>query len=201
MGLLEQSARVFRIFQPTVVVGLLQTSEYARAVLTRARNFMVENALPAASAVPQAVAARLHRQEILADPGRRFHLVMAETVLVNRICPPEDMPAQIKRIREVAAQENVTVGIVTAETPWEFTPMHGFALFDDVVEVDLMHTGLITRGSADLGMYRQVFDTFERQATTDIDPILDRYMELYLDLARPSRRRSATTQERGGSDA
>jgi hypothetical protein len=32
-----------------------------------------------------------------------------------------------------------------------------------------------------------VFDSLHERATTDIDPILDRYLDVYLDLSRPRR--------------
>jgi hypothetical protein len=34
-----------------------------------------------------------------------------------------------------------------------------------------------------------VFDSIELQATTDIDPILDRYLDFYLDQSRSGRSR------------
>jgi hypothetical protein len=34
-------------------------------------------------------------------------------------------------------------------------------------------------------LYRRLFDAFQAQATTEIDDILDRYLQQYLDLARP----------------
>jgi hypothetical protein len=55
--------------------------------------------------------------------------------------------------------------------------------------IDLLNTGITSQGRADIRTYGQVFDTFEEQATTDIDPILDRYLDRYLDEARPRRRR------------
>jgi transcriptional regulator with XRE-family HTH domain len=187
---LEHATTVYRIFQPAVIIGLLQTSEYARAVLTTVRDFMANNGVGSpAAAVPEAVSARVRRQEILADPGKRFHFVMAESVLMNRLCPPEEMPAQIQRIRAVARQENVSLAMIPADQRWSFLPLHGFELLDDRdVHVDLVNTGLTSHGRSDLRLYRQVFDTLERQATTDIDAMLDRYLELYLDLSRPGNR-------------
>jgi hypothetical protein len=60
-------------------------------------------------------------------------------------------------------------------------------LDDRVVVVDVFNTSLTARGRLDVALYRQVFDTLEAAATDDIDPILDRYLDLYLDLSRPSR--------------
>jgi hypothetical protein len=96
------------------------------------------------------------------------------------------MPVQIRRLREVAQQENVFLGIIPADTEWSLPPYHGFELLDDrEVMVDLVNTGLTSHGESDIQLYRQVFDALAALAITDIDEILDRYINRYLDLARP----------------
>jgi len=190
IGEWEAEARAFRVFQPAVVVGLLQTSEYARAILGSFQGLISPGFDDAGRSVSEAVSARMRRQEILSDPARSFRFVMTESVLGNRLCPPEDMPAQIHRLREVGRQENVSIGIVPAEAAWSTPPFHGFLLLDDdIVSVDLFNTGLTSRGKADIRVYQQVFDDFEAAAVTEIDPILDKYQEIYLDLARAGLRR------------
>jgi transcriptional regulator with XRE-family HTH domain len=186
IGQREVEARSIRVFQPAVVVGLLQTSEYARSVLTSFQGLIVEDEISVSTtAIPEAVSGRVQRQEILADPTKEFRFVMTEMVLNNRVCPPEAMPAQIRRIREVAAQGNVTIGIIPARTHWQFPPSHGFELLDDdLVLVDIFNTGLVSTGQADALLYRRIFDDFESRAETDIDSILDRYQNLYADLSK-----------------
>jgi hypothetical protein len=124
------------------------------------------------------------------DRNRTFHFLMAEAVLGNRVCPPEDMLAQIRRVREVSQQENVSVRFIPAEAWLEIAPFHGFSLLDDdFVTVDLFNTSLSSHGKADARLYRRVFDSLERHAVTDIEPILDKYVGQYLDLSRPRNRR------------
>jgi len=187
---LERGARSVHVFQPAVVPGLLQTTEYARAVLSDYAEVFVE-ALGGSGgdekAVPPAVTARVARQEVLYDTGKALHLLMMETVLMNRVCSPADMLAQIERIRTVAGYPNVTIGIVPAAIQLSYPPLHGFHMLDDrSLMIDLANTSLISRGREVLRIYRTVFDYFAGQATVDIGPILDRYTELYADLARPS---------------
>ena len=185
---LELGAKKFRVFQSTLVVGLLQTSGYARAVLSSFRS-LGRPATPEPEydiAIHEAVTARLRRQAVLGDRERTFHFIMTESALGNRICPPEEMVAQLWRIREVAGQANVTVGIIPADVTWIVPPMHAFDVFDeDIVIVDLLNTELTTRGKLDVRTYGQIFDIFRAQATTEIEPIIDRYIAHYLDEARP----------------
>lgn len=187
---LEATAGVIRIFQPNVVVGLAQTSEYARAVLSASYELLTsvlgERGF---AAVPEAVSARVRRQEVLADPDKEFHFLMMEAVLSNRFGRPEDMPAQIHRLCELAEQDNVTLRIIPADAELPIPPYHGFELLDERwVMIDLFNTELTMLGQADMALYRLLFDRLDASAAVDIQPILDRYLEFYLDLSRPRRR-------------
>jgi transcriptional regulator with XRE-family HTH domain len=183
----EQTTTVFRQFQPATIGGLLQTTEYARAVLSVLSTGRSAGDDPEDSeAIAEAVSARIQRQEVLADPKKTFVFVMPETVLLHLICHPADMPAQIHRIKEVSRQENVSITLIPSTTRFAYPPFHGFSLFDDrLVLVDLINTFITSRGRADVRLYRRVFESFEQQVVTDIDAILNRYLNLYLDLARP----------------
>jgi Domain of unknown function (DUF5753) len=79
----ERSSRV-RSYQPKIVPGLLQTSEYTTAVLLSARKrqgVQVDD-------VEAAVAERMDRQRVLREGGHRFAFVMEETVLRHRTRRP-----------------------------------------------------------------------------------------------------------------
>src|SRR5918999_582319 len=66
----DARTRIFRAFEPTVVPGLLQTADYARARFEQGiAEFGVQD-------VDEAVAARLRRQEMLYRADKRFHLVL-----------------------------------------------------------------------------------------------------------------------------
>ncbi len=189
VGQLESEARTIRVFQPAIVAGLLQTSEYAKAVLASFQRFISPDSEIAFDArLLEAVSARVQRQEILADRARGLHVVMTEAALANRVCPPEDVLGQLRRLRDVSRQDNVTLSIIPADTPQPIAPVHGFVLLDDAtVVVDLFNTCVLSRGRTDLRLYRAVFDAYEEHAVTDIEPILERYTAHYLELLRPAR--------------
>lgn len=187
----ELSATEIRDFQPTLLAGLLQSSGYARAAMSAFGDLSQTEQPPGRdAALRAAVAARIRRQLVLADDTKSFHFVLIESVLRNRICSPADMLARIGSLREVNDQPNVTIAVIPDSADVELPPLHGFVLFDDdLVLIDLFNTGLTTRGHRDVAEYRQVFDTFAAQATTDIAGVLDRYHEYYLDqISRPSGR-------------
>jgi transcriptional regulator with XRE-family HTH domain len=178
---LEASARELRIFQPAVVVGLMQTSEYARALMTSLQTELDDDRIAdSTEVVADAVAARLQRNQILEQPGRSFHFVMAEAVLANQVGRPEEMLTQITRIQDVAQRGNVQVHFVPLGAKWKIAPYHGFVVMDDrCVLVELFNTSLMSRGRRTVRHYRRVFDALEESGTAEIDEILDKYRRIY----------------------
>jgi transcriptional regulator with XRE-family HTH domain len=179
---LEASARDTRVFQAAVVPGLLQTSEYARAVLTGWRVELADHEIAdSALAVSEAVAARMQRAQALDEPDRQFRFLVTEDVLAHQVCRPVDMIAQIARLREVAASPNVSIRIIPQDAEWPIAPMHGFVLLDDRnVVVDLFNTSTLWRGRHIAGHYRLVFDALDGVATSDIEPLLADFEKRYL---------------------
>jgi transcriptional regulator with XRE-family HTH domain len=186
IGEWESATSTLRIFESTIIHGLLQTSGYATSILTETQRLAgLEGGAISEAAALEAVSGRIRRQEVLADQSKTFRFVMAEAALAMRVCPPAEMMVQIDKIRQVATRENVSVKIVPEDTTWGIPPQHGFVILDDrLVSVDLYNTGLTSRGKLDLVRYSNVFDTFDALATEDIEPILTKYDNLYLGLLR-----------------
>lgn len=180
----ESTAREIRIFQPSIVPGLLQVSGYAEAVMRPWYEELGDSSEEAAADLIAAVGGRLQRQRILTASNRSFHLILAEATLSHRLGNPEDMVSQIRRIRELARRDNVTIGIIPADVPLTFPLMHGFELLDDThVLIDLYTVSFTAEVVSDLRAYRRIFDILAASATVDIEPILNKYRDLYLSLS------------------
>lgn len=176
---LEAGAHELRVFQPALLSGLLQTSDYARSALAAANRAWAEP-----SRLAEAVSARMQRQEVLDDSAKSFYFVFPETLLQNLLGRLEEMPVQLSRLYDVAQMANVTLKIIPQGTRWPFPPLHGFSLIDDRrVIIDLFNTVVVSHGQSDVRLYRDVFDAIEGAATSDIKPILDRYRRFYLKVA------------------
>jgi transcriptional regulator with XRE-family HTH domain len=104
---LEADARTIRDFGLGVIPGLLQTADYARAVLTG-----THPPLPA-DVIEQRLAWRLERQRLLlsADPPQ-FDAVIDEAVLHRVGGSRAIMRAQLGHLLTASAQENVTILVV-----------------------------------------------------------------------------------------
>ncbi|MGW7818590.1 helix-turn-helix domain-containing protein [Streptomyces puniciscabiei] len=105
---LEAEAVELCAYNNSVVHGLLQTEEYARAVLGARRPPFTADQLE------QQVAARLARQEIVNDATARpvFSFVQCESTLRRPIGGKMVMRAQLERLLEVAEFRNVDLQVL-----------------------------------------------------------------------------------------
>ena len=127
MDTLIRGATRVRNFEPFVIPGLLQTAPYAQSRFEA--NAQVWG-FPAGD-VEGSVAARMHRQDVLLEPGRTFELIILDLALRPLLCPPDVMLGQLDRLLSVAGLPGVTLGIVPILPRLPVPPLSGFLLLDD----------------------------------------------------------------------
>ncbi|WP_181787180.1 helix-turn-helix domain-containing protein [Streptomyces phytophilus] len=134
----QAQAAVLRAWESSWIVGVLQTPDYARAVLTRAVELH-----RSPRDVEEAVRARIRRQELLYQPGRRYHILLWEGVLRALVCPRAVLAAQLDRLVGVIGLDTVELGIVPFTAPLKQPPAVGFWIYDDrQVIVETWHAEL-----------------------------------------------------------
>jgi uncharacterized protein DUF5753 len=103
----EANATVLRWFEHSLVPGLLQTEDYARAVL-----FTKPGATEAD--IEADVVGRLARQQILArdEPSPRLYALLDEGILYRPVAPAPVMHGQLARLIEVSQWPHVTIQVV-----------------------------------------------------------------------------------------
>jgi transcriptional regulator with XRE-family HTH domain len=124
---LEATAAEIRTYQVQVVYGLLQTEEYARAVLGSGPPRV-------ASRVEEYVAARMERQRILARPTPpMLWVILDEGVLRRTIGGPDVMRAQLARLVEAAASPYIVLQVLpfTAGSQAGLSGSFNVLCFDD----------------------------------------------------------------------
>ncbi|MEV8373616.1 helix-turn-helix transcriptional regulator [Kribbella sp. NPDC056861] len=110
---LEMAAELIRTYEVQFVPGLLQTPDYARAVIRLGRG---ERPLPAAE-IDRLVALRKTRQEILEGPTpARLWAIVDEAVLRRPIGGQAVLRAQLEHLAEVSRLPNVTLQILPFDT-------------------------------------------------------------------------------------
>nr|WP_285224069.1 helix-turn-helix transcriptional regulator [Frankia sp. Mgl5] len=150
----DARTRLFRAFEATVIPGLLQTAEYARARFAESiRRLKLPND------INDAVAARVRRQEILYRPDKRFHFVLTEAALRFRLCPSEVMLGQLDRLISFSQLPNVRLGIIGFETQYATSPWHGFWIYDtERVLIETFSAALDLRQPPEIELYAGAFD-------------------------------------------
>lgn len=158
---LDARTRFFRVFEPTVVPGLIQTAEYAGARFAQGITmFGVRND------VNEAVAARVKRQEILYRPDKRFHFVLTEAALRLKLCSNDVMLGQLDRLVSLAALPNIKLGVIGFETRYVVAPWHGFWILDnDRVMVETFSAELNLAQPQEMELYSGVFDSLAAVAS------------------------------------
>ncbi|QTR05402.1 helix-turn-helix transcriptional regulator [Saccharothrix algeriensis] len=162
---LEHLALKVRVYQPSVVPGLLQTAEYARTVFSLGGNATSEADLSAA------LMGRLRRQEVLFEEGRDFEFLITEAALRWRPGPPRLLLAQLDRIMSVGTLTNVSIGLIPHSAPAVTFYSHGFVIYDladedrsTEVAVETVHAKLAVREQEGLDLYEERWSALRRMA-------------------------------------
>jgi hypothetical protein len=104
---LEQAASVIRIYEPQLVPGLLQTEDYAHAIM-RLRHVHVSH-----DEVERSVALRMARQAFLNEPGApELWVVLDEAALRRPLGDPKMQRVQLLHLIKMAQRPNITLQIV-----------------------------------------------------------------------------------------
>jgi transcriptional regulator with XRE-family HTH domain len=159
---LESEASCVFEFQPLLIPGLLQTPDYARAV-------MKFSGVEGADAETR-IAARLSRQTILTrDEPPSYHAIVDETVIRRTLGSKRVMVHQLRRMLEAAEQPNVTLQVVPF-SHGGYAGLNGsFVLLDfvqsrSVVCLEQSITGTFLEEADQLAFYRRRVESLEAVA-------------------------------------
>ena len=159
---LEASAVLIRNCQH-MIPGLLQTAEYARQALALAN-------VSGQRDVGAAVAARIHRQDILYDTTKRFEYVLPESALHLRLADDGAlMRSQADRLLSLDTLPNVSIAVLPFSVPVPALPI-AFVLYEipgqPLVVVENLTSEDVIGDERDVTMYREAFARFQAAAVT-----------------------------------
>ncbi|MEU6591401.1 helix-turn-helix transcriptional regulator [Streptomyces sp. NPDC046881] len=163
---LESQASAMRTLETTVVPGLLQTAEYARAVTRGAVKDLDEERLDTL------VEVRLARQDVLrSDPPLVLSAVLDEAVLRREVGGPEVMARQLERLMEAARLPQVRLQVLPFAAGAHVGLTGPFVIFSfpstsdlDVVVLDQLTSSLYLERKEDLMAYSEAFKTLQFHA-------------------------------------
>ncbi|MFF8595916.1 helix-turn-helix domain-containing protein [Streptomyces sp. NPDC015220] len=170
---LESQATAMRTLETSVVPGLLQTPEYARAVTRAAVDGLDDERLDAL------VEVRLARQDVLrADPPLELNAVLDEAVLRREVGGPEVMARQLERLTEAARLPQVRLQVLPFAAGAHIGITGPFVVFSfsntsdlDVVVLDHLTSSLYLDRKEDLEAYTEAFDALRFHALSTEDSL------------------------------
>ena len=180
---LEGAARIVRSYEPHFVPGLLQTEDYARAVMEAGT---IGNA--GGEAVERHVSLRMERQRLLerADPPHLW-VVMDETVLRRPVSIDAGvMRGQLDKLLEFATRDRVTLQVAEFDDgphPGTYAPFTLFRFAEpelpDMVFTEYLTGALYLDSRTEVSAHLEVLDhmTARAASTQRTEKILRAYRE------------------------
>jgi transcriptional regulator with XRE-family HTH domain len=159
----EDAARHIRLFEPAIVPGIMQTPDYARAVLTD-----VASRHGSPVDIEAGVRERMRRQEVLYRPGRLLQALLWEPALYTMRAGRGVMVAQLDRLLGLIGMDTVSVGIVPLAARVPVSPKHGFWVVESgtsrEVVVDTWHAELWLTDPDEVALYARTWALLDEAA-------------------------------------
>ncbi|MET9911866.1 helix-turn-helix transcriptional regulator [Streptomyces sp. NPDC006476] len=170
---LESQASAMRTLETSVVPGLLQTPEYARAVTRAVVGGLDDERLDAL------VEVRLARQDVLrSDPPLELSAILDEAVLHREIGGPDVMARQRQQLMEAARLPQVRLQVLPFTAGAHVGITGPFVIFSfsstsdlDVVVLDHLTSSLYLERKEDLQAYTEAFNTLRIHALSPEDSL------------------------------
>jgi transcriptional regulator with XRE-family HTH domain len=159
----EREATSLRTWHPTLVDGLLQTEQYARALLSTRMGASDDE-------VEQMVAGRVDRQAILdRDVPPLLWAVLDEAVLRRPIGGRLVMAGQLDHLVEMAQRPNILIQIIPVEAGAHEGVNGAFLIADcknapSVVYLETALTGLVVDNPEDVAAVTLTYETLRSEA-------------------------------------
>jgi transcriptional regulator with XRE-family HTH domain len=149
-----ETTTLFRVWEPAVVPGLLQTAGYARGVLRTVVDF---HGIP--DDVEDGVAARMDAQRVLDHGDRRFLLLIGEAALHTRVGDSPVMQGQLEALAEAVRRPRLSLGVVPQTAPYNVPRNNAFTVYDDRLVTVATYTAELTlRQRHEVALYERAFD-------------------------------------------
>ncbi|MFD8869654.1 helix-turn-helix domain-containing protein [Streptomyces sp. NPDC059590] len=162
---LESSAVSLRSYEPLLVPGLLQTEDYARAIITEMRSDL------AARQAEALVKVRLRRQEVLnGEAAPKLWVVIDEAAICRNVGSAEVMQQQIEHLIRVCEHPRITLQFLTFEQGAHAGLYGSFVLMDfpnptpEVVWVENLTNSVCFEDPKDVDRYVDLFDHLRARA-------------------------------------
>ena len=151
----ENSATSLRLWSPSVIHGLLQTEDYARALLSVHPDVTIEM-------IASRLATRMARQKRLFARDVPTLFLVDQLALYRSVGSPEVMAAQMRHLTALAGRPRVTVQVVPAVAVPSVA--HGIELTDGAAYGETIVSGSVWTDEETYSALSRVFDSLRSEA-------------------------------------
>jgi transcriptional regulator with XRE-family HTH domain len=145
---------LFRIYEHNVIPGVFQTADYSSAML----RFWIDF-LETPDDLDAAVAARMERQRVLYERGKRFAVVLEEQALRTWFGTSETQAEQLDRLLAAMSLPTVAVGIIPMMIDRPLVASAGFWIFDDsLAALETPTASIEVTRPQEIELYVRMFD-------------------------------------------
>lgn len=170
---LEQAASVIRVYEPQLVPGLLQTKDYARAVM------LLRHVRMSYGEIERRVALRMARQRFLSQPGAPdLWVALDEAALRRPLGDQKIQRAQLLHLVEMAQRPNIILQILPFNTGGHAATGGPFTILrfsepdlPDVVYLEHLTNAVYLDKNRDTGEYLEIMDNLCIQAQSPSETI------------------------------
>lgn len=165
---LEAQSSLIGEFQIAMFPGIIQTSEYAREILSLPSGPAAWGSTP--EDIETMIDNRLRRQEVaLYDPRKKVRIVLCEAALRTLVCTPATLVGQLHKLLAVDALPSVEVGIIGIHQHMPVFPFTAFSVRDELIVIDHL-TGEQTIDNTDeVASWLRFFGLLRDAASTGAD--------------------------------
>ena len=170
---MEQEATSITFFSMYFIHGLLQTEDYARAIIKAIAPKMEQKILD------ERVEARLRRQELLTQSTPpRFRSLIDEGVLRRQVGGSDVMRGQLAKVLQVVAEEKATIQVIPFSAGAHASPDGNFTLLEfansdipDLVYVEGLASQLYQERQVEIVRYREAIEYLRDAALSPRDSL------------------------------
>ncbi|MEU3546292.1 helix-turn-helix domain-containing protein [Streptomyces longwoodensis] len=151
---------VIHAWEESVIPGMLQTADYARAVFLRYADLY-----GTMRDTEEAVRTRILRQQWLHEGGHTLRALVWEAALHALICSPSVLAAQLDRLAGLIGMDTVELGVVPLGASLKIPAANGFWVLDDrLVIAEDWHAEIWLDDADSVATYLKVWSTLRDSA-------------------------------------
>lgn len=163
----ETTATTITEWEPWTVPGLLQTSDYARAIIASGEMSRTE--------VETLVHVRMGRRDVLTrEQPVELVALIGQAAIVDYVGSAEVMAGQLRHLQKMARLDTVSIQVVPSGVGWHPGRMGPFVLFDfadtpSIVHLEHHRSGVFLSNVKDVEAYKTAVRTLRRVAMSPED--------------------------------